>query len=373
MAQKDYYEVLGVGKNASGDELKAAFRKLAREYHPDVNKSPDAEEKFKEINQAYAVLSDSEKRQVYDRYGADGLNGMGGMPDFTTIDFSDILGDLFGFGFGGGGSRRSRNAPRRGADLSMSLNLTFEEAIFGVEKDIEFSRDEACSACHGSGAEPGTNPTRCSTCNGTGEIRNVRQTFLGSMVQVTTCNTCNGTGQVIESPCKVCHGRGLERRHVKKTVSVPGGVDNGTQVRLPGEGQPGINGGPNGNMYLELRVKEHKFFKRRNDNIVLDLNINIAQAALGADVEIPTVDGQMKLNIPSGTQPGKIFTLKNKGVPRLRGNGRGDQLVVVNVEIPVRLTADQRNLMEELAKSMGNDVKPQEKGFLDIVREVLGG
>ena len=373
MAQKDYYEVLGVGRTANADELKSAFRKLAREYHPDVNKSPDAEEKFKEINQAYAVLSDSEKRQVYDRYGADALNNMGGAPDYSTIDFSDIFGDLFGFGFGGGNNKRSRNAPRRGADLSMALNLTFEESIFGADKEVEYTRDEACATCHGTGAEPGTNPSRCSTCNGTGEIRNVRQTFLGSMVQVTTCPACAGSGQVIVNPCKVCRGRGVERRAVKKTVTVPGGVDNGTQVRLPGEGQPGANGGPNGNLYLELHVKEHKFFKRRNDNVVLDLNVNIAQATLGAEVEIPTVEGVTKLSIPSGTQPGKIFVIKGKGVPHLRGSGRGDQLVVVNVEIPTRLTPDQRKLMEELAHSMGNEVKPQQKGFLDALREVLGG
>ena len=373
MAQKDYYEILGVGRSANADELKSAFRKLAREYHPDVNKSPDAEEKFKEINQAYAVLSDSEKRQVYDRYGAEGVSGMGGMPDYTAVDFSDIFGDLFGFGFGGNNNSRTRNAPRRGADLSMAVNLTFEEAIFGADKEIEFTRDELCSTCHGTGAEAGTNPTRCNACNGTGEIRNVRQTFLGSMVQVTTCPTCNGSGQVINSPCKTCRGRGLERRTVKKTVTVPGGVDNGTQVRLPSEGQPGANGGPNGNLYIELHVREHKFFKRRNDNIILDLNINIAQAALGAEVEIPTVDGATKLNIPAGTQPGKIFSIKGKGVPRLRGGGRGDQLVVVNVEIPSRLTPDQRKLMEELAHSMGNEVKPQQKGFLDSLREVLGG
>ncbi len=372
-AKKDFYEILGVGRNATPEELKSAFRKLAREYHPDVNKAPDAEEKFKEINEAYAVLSDSEKRQVYDRYGAEGLNGMGGMPDFNTIDFSDILGDLFGFGFGGGGSRRSRNAPRRGTDLSMTINLTFEEAVFGVEKEIQFSRDESCSTCHGSGAEPGTSPSRCSTCNGSGEVRSVRQTFLGSMVQVTTCPACNGTGQVIASPCKTCRGRGVEHRSVKKTVSVPGGVDNGTQVRLAGEGQPGSNGGPNGNLYIELRVKEHKFFKRRKDDIVLDLNINMAQAVLGAEVEIPTVDGQTKLNIPAGTQPGKIFTIKSKGVPHLRGTGRGDQLVVVNVEIPTRLTGEQRKLMEELAHTMGNEVKPQEKSFMDLFRDVLGG
>ena len=371
MAQRDYYEVLGINRNATADEIKTAFRNLARKYHPDVNKAPDAEPVFKEINEAYGVLSDPEKRAAYDRYGHAGLNGMGGMPDFTTIDFSDIFEEFFGFGMGGGGRRR--NAPRRGADLSYSLGLTFEEAVFGVEKEIDITRDETCSTCKGSGAEPGTSPVRCSTCGGRGEVRQTRQTFLGSMVQVTTCPACNGSGEVISSPCHICRGRGLERRTVKKLVPIPAGVDNGTQIRLSGEGQPGVNGGPHGNLYIEIRVKEHQFFRRKNDDILLDLNINIAQAVLGAEIEVPTIDGNAKLAIPSGTQPGKIFRLKNKGVANVRGGGRGDQMVIINVEVPTRITAEQRELFETLAKTLGTEVRPQEKSFFDILKEVLGG
>uniref|UniRef100_A0A7C4KJ81 Chaperone protein DnaJ n=1 Tax=Anaerolinea thermolimosa TaxID=229919 RepID=A0A7C4KJ81_9CHLR len=368
MAQRDYYEVLGVQRSAGQDEIKSAFRNLARQYHPDVNKSPDAEERFKEINEAYAVLSDPEKRAAYDRYGHAGLNGMGGMPDFSTMDFSDIFEELFGFGMGMG-NRRSRNAPRRGADLNYPISLTFEEAVFGVEKEIEITRDEVCSRCRGTGAEPGTSPRRCPTCGGRGEVRQVRQTILGSMVQVTTCPTCNGAGETIETPCKTCHGRGLERKTVRKTVSIPAGIDNGQQIRLAGEGQPGVNGGPNGNLYLEVQVKPHKFFHRKQDDIWLNLNINIAQAVLGAEVEVPTIDGTARLNIPPGTQPGKVFTIRGKGVPHLRSNGRGDQHVVVNVEVPTRLTAEQRKLFEQLAQTLGSEVKPEEKSFFERLKE----
>lgn len=374
MAQKDYYEILGVQRSATPDELKTAFRNLARQYHPDVNKSPDAEERFKEINEAYAVLSDTDKRAAYDRYGVDGLNGMGGIPNYADIDLSDILEGLFGFGFGGGASsRRSRNAPRRGADLSTVLQLTFEEAIFGTDKEIEITRDETCSACHGSGSEPGSGPTRCATCNGQGEVRTVRQSIFGSMVQVVTCPSCSGKGEVISNPCKTCRGRGLERRNIRKMVTIPAGVDNGTQLRLGGEGQPGVNGGPNGNLYIEMRVANHQFFRRRQNDILLDLNINIAQAVLGAEIEVPTLDGPSRLKIPAGTQPAKVFTLKNKGVPQLRGSGRGDQHVVVSVEIPTKLSAEQRKLFEDLALTLGSEVRPQEKSFMDILKEVLGG
>jgi molecular chaperone DnaJ len=372
MAARDYYEILGVGKNATNDEIKTAFRSMARKYHPDVNKAPDADAVFKEINEAYTVLSDPEKRAAYDRYGHAGLNGMGGMPDFTTVDFSDIFEEFFGFGMGG--SRRARpNAPRRGADISQTITLTFEEAVFGAEKEIEISRDELCSTCRGSGAEPGTSPARCPTCGGRGEVRQTRQTFLGAMVQVTTCPTCNGTGEVINTPCHTCHGRGLEHKTVKKVVSIPAGVDNGIQIRLSGEGHAGVNGGPNGNLYLEIKVKKHEFFRRKDDDILLDLNINIAQAVLGAEVNVPTIDGTAKLSIPPGTQAGKVFRMKGKGVPNVRGGGRGDQLVIVNVDVPSKLTSQQRELFEQLAKTLGTEVRPQEKSFLDLLKEVLGG
>jgi len=375
MTQRDYYEVLGVPKNASNEDLKGAFRKLARQYHPDVNKEADAEERFKELNEAYAVLSDADHRAAYDRFGHAGVKGSGGSQDFTVdfSDFADIFGDLFGFGGFGRTSRRSRNSPRRGADLAYRLDLTFEEAIFGLEKEIEINRDETCLTCNGSGAEPGTTPVRCTSCNGTGEVRQVRQTLLGSMVQVSTCPTCGGEGETIATPCHTCHGRGVERRARRKVVAIPGGVDNGIQIRLAGEGQPGPNGGPNGNLFITINVQPHKFFRRRENDIVLDLDVNIAQATLGADVEIPTVDGKATLKIPPGTQPGKVLRMRGKGVPHLRSNGRGDQLVVVNVDIPTRLSTDQRQLFEQLAASLGSEARPQERSFLDWLKETLGG
>ncbi len=320
------------------------------------------------------MLSDEEKRAAYDRYGHAGVRGASGAPDFSAdFDFADIFGDLFGFGGFGRSSTRSRNAPHRGADLQYRLDLTFEEAVFGIEKEIEITRDETCSTCGGNGAKPGTSPTRCSSCNGTGEVRQVRQTILGSMVQVTTCPTCRGAGETIAAPCPTCQGRGLERRSRRKVVNVPAGVDTGTQIRLAGEGQPGENGGPNGHLYIVVQVKAHKFFRRRDYDILLDLNVNVAQATLGADVDVPTVDGQVKLRIPAGTQPGKILNLKGKGVPKLRSNGRGDQLVVINLEIPTHLNAEQRQLFENLAKSLGSEVHPTERGFLDWLKETLAG
>ena len=371
MSNRDYYDVLGVGRNASDDEIKAAFRKLARQYHPDVNKDPGAEEKFKEINEAYGVLSDREKRARYDRFGREGLGNLGGFHDYT-MDFSDLFEELFGsFGFSTG--RSSRRSPRRGRDLQMQVNLTFEEAVFGVEKEIEFQREEVCSRCNGSGAEPGTSPVRCSTCNGQGEVRQVRQTFLGQMVQTATCPSCNGRGEIISTPCKTCRGSGLERKTVTKKVQIPGGVDHGTQIRLAGEGGPGVYGGPNGNLFLILNVEPHKFFKRRENDIILNIDINVAQATLGAEIEVPTLDGSEKLKIPAGTQPGRVFTIRGKGVPYLRRKERGDQLVIVNVEIPTKLTKEQRELFEKLAQSLGTAVKPKEKGFLDWLNETFGG
>jgi molecular chaperone DnaJ len=374
MAQRDYYEVLGVPRNASAEEIRGAFRKLARQYHPDVSQEPNAEERFKEINEAYAVLSEPDKRAAYDRFGHAGVQNAGGVPDLT-VDFADLFEEFFG-GFGGFGrtaSRRARNAPRRGADLQYNVDLTFEESIFGVDREIEITRDEVCETCSGRGAEPGTNPVRCTTCNGTGEVRQVRQTLLGSMVQVSTCPVCNGQGETISTPCHTCSGRRLVRKTRKKVVSIPQGVDNGNQIRLAGEGQPGENGGPNGNLYLIIRVSSHKYFRRRENDILLDLNINIAQATLGAEVEVPTVDGPTKLKIPAGIQPGKVLRIRGKGVPHLRGNSRGDQMVVVNVEVPKSLTGEQRKLMEQLAESLGSEVSPAERGFLDWLKDTLGG
>src|SRR5512143_3931010 len=360
MSNRDYYEILGVPRTASLDEIKTAFRKLARLYHPDVSKEADAEERFKEINEAYGVLSDPQKRARYDQYGRAGLGEMGGMPDYASMDFSDIFEEILGgFGFGGGGGR-SRKRPHRGRDLQVRADLTFEEAVFGVEKTIEVTRNEVCGTCQGSGAEPGTSPQRCSTCGGRGEVRQVRQTIFGSMMQSGPCPTCGGRGEVINTPCHICHGTGLEKKTVKKAVAIPAGVDNDTQIRLAGEGEPGTFGGPQGSLYILLTVKPHKFFQRRENNILLNLDINVAQAVLGAEVEVPTVDGKEKLKIPPGTQPGKVFTLKARGVPYLRRSGRGDQLVIVNVDIPTKLTKDQRQLFEQLAATLGTTVKPKD-------------
>ncbi len=373
---QDYYETLGVSRDAPDGDIKSAFRRLARQYHPDVSKEPNAEEKFKEINEAYAVLSDPDKRAAYDRFGHAGVQGQGGVPDWTTMDFSDILGDLFGFGgFGGFGrsSSRSRTAPRRGADLQYRVNLDFEEAVFGVEKEIEITRDEPCDTCNGTGAKPGTSPSRCSTCGGNGEVRQQRQTIFGSMVQVTTCPACSGKGEVIVNPCSTCSGRMQIRKTHKKTVSIPAGVDTGTQIRLAGEGQPGVNDGPAGNLYLVIQVRSHRYFKRRDNDILLDLDINVAQATLGDEVDVPTVDGEATLKIPAGTQPGKVLRMRDKGVPFLRSNGRGDQLVIINVAIPKSLNTEQREMFEALGKSLGTEVIPQEMGFFDKFRDVFGG
>jgi molecular chaperone DnaJ len=377
MAKRDYYEVLGVSRDASDEELKSAFRNLARKYHPDVSDSPDAEEKFKEINEAYGVLSDKDKRAAYDRFGHQGVKGPNGGPGFETVDFSDfadIFGDMFGFGgFANRGRSASRTAPRRGADLQYQVAISFKEAVFGAEKEIDITKDETCPTCSGSGAKPGTSLKTCPECQGRGEIRQTRQTLLGAMVQVTTCPTCNGKGKIIDTPCSSCQGKGRVRNTRRKKITIPAGVDDGTRIRLAGEGQTGENNGPPGDLYLLVRVKPHKYFRRRDNDILLDLNINIAQATLGAEVKVPTVDGDVMLKIPAGTQPGKIIRMRGRGVPYLRSNSRGDQLVIVNVTIPKRLDGEERELFEKLAAKMDSKVLPQEQGFLDRLKNVLGG
>jgi molecular chaperone DnaJ len=377
MDKRDYYEVLGVSRNASDDELKSAFRNLARKYHPDVSDASDAEEKFKEINEAYGVLSDADKRAAYDRFGHQGVRGPNGGPGFETVDFSDfadIFGDMFGFGgFGGRSRQTSRTAPRRGADLQHQVAISFKDAVFGVDKEIDITKDERCDTCGGDGAKPGTTPKTCSECQGRGEVRVTRQTLLGSMVQVTTCPVCQGRGKVIESHCPTCSGRGKVRKTRRKKVSIPAGVDDGTRIRLAGEGQPGENNGPPGDLYLLVRVRPHKYFRRRDNDILLDLNVNVAQATLGAEVKVPTVDGDVKLKIPAGTQPGKIIRMRGKGVPHLRSNSRGDQLVIVNVTIPSKLDGEERELFEKLAEKMDSKVLPQESGFFERLKNVLGG
>ncbi len=370
---RDYYEILGVARNASQEEIKSAFRRLARKYHPDVSSEPDAEERFKELNEAYAVLSDPQKRAAYDRFGHAGVGGAGGAANFDFGDVADLFAEIFGFGdFARAWSHAGRQRPRRGRDLQVTLTLTFEEAVFGTEKEVHYSRREVCSACGGSGAAPGTRPQTCPTCHGSGRVRQTRTTFFGTMVQETVCPTCGGRGEVVAQACPTCRGQGVVTQQVRRVVEIPPGVDTGTQIRIAGQGDVGENGGPPGDLYVKLRVKPHKFFHRKGDDIILHLNINIAQAALGAEVPVPTVDGTETLRIPAGTQPGATFRLRGKGVPRLQRTGRGDQIVVVNVEIPTHLTAAQRHLLEELAESLGTEVKPQARGgFWEKVKDLL--
>lgn len=367
---RDYYEILGVPRDASEQEIKKAYRRLARQYHPDVNKSPEAEARFKEINEAYQVLSDLEKRAAYDRFGRAGLSGMGGFNDFGFGGMDDLLESLFG-GFGRRAS--ARRGPVRGENIQVTLTLDFEEAAFGCEKEIEVTRLETCSHCQGSGAEPGTQPIRCPQCNGTGEVRRVQQSFLGSFVSVNTCPRCGGTGEVVVTPCAVCRGTKRVSATRKLAVEIPPGVTDGTQIRLAGEGQPGLRGGPPGNLYVVLSVREHPYFKRRGDDIYLQLNINVAQAALGDKVRVPTLDGEAELSIPPGTQTGQTFRLRGKGVPHLRQNGRGDQYVVVQVVVPTHLTPEQRDLFMKLSRTLGREVVPQnEKTLWERVWEAIG-
>jgi molecular chaperone DnaJ len=367
-AKTDYYEILGVSRSASDAEIKRAYHRLARQYHPDLNKEPAAEERFKEINEAYEVLGDRRKRADYDRWGHVGARG-GFATDFGGFGFGDIFEDLFGFG---GMRTAARRAPQRGTDLRYNLTLTFEEAAFGCEKEIEVTRLDTCAVCRGTGAEPGTEPIRCPQCNGTGEVRRVRQSVFGSFVNVTTCGRCGGEGEVVSTPCSKC--RGQKRVRATKTIAIkaPPGVDNGTQIRLSEEGEAGARGGMPGNLYVVISVRKHPYFKRQNSDIFLELPINVAQAALGDETEVPTLDGTEKLTIPAGTQTGETFRLRNKGVPYLRGEGRGDQLVTVYVVTPNKLTPQQRELFEQLSKTMGKEVIPQgEKGFFDRLKDVL--
>lgn len=377
---RDYYEILGVPRTASKDDLKQAFRRLARQYHPDVSEAPDAEDRFKEINEAYQVLSDDNKRAAYDRFGHAGVSGMpgggfnGGFPDIEDI-LGEIFGGFGGFGFGGG---RRRRGPAPGRDLRHDLRIDFQQAVFGTEVDIDVQRREKCDVCGGSGAKPGTTPRRCPDCNGTGQARRVQQTFL-NLVTVTDCPRCRGKGEIIDSPCQKCNGQGTATVTRTLKLKVPPGVDEGTSIRLSGEGEPSPNGGPSGDLYVVLQVTPHEFFKRRNSDIILEIPINVAQAALGDVIKIPTVDGDHEITIPAGTQSGKVIRLRGKGVPRLRADattaGRGDQLVIISVEIPSKLTKEQRDLFEKLGRTMGSEVMPQKagRGILDRVADFFSG
>ncbi|MBI4759268.1 MAG: molecular chaperone DnaJ [Chloroflexi bacterium] len=368
--KRDYYEVLGVSRGASEDDVKKAFRRLARQYHPDVSKAADAEDRFKEINEAYEVLSDPDKRSTYDRFGHAGLEGRLGGGAYSP--FGDIT-DIFESFFGGMAGTATRRGPQRGADLRYNLTITFEEAVFGCEKDIEVPRWQTCGTCRGSGSEPGTQPARCPLCNGTGEVRRVQRSIFGQFVNVTICDRCQGEGRVITSPCPECRGRRQVRVTKKIRVTVPAGVDDGNQMRLTGEGELGTWGGPPGNLYVVLSIKKHRLFRREGNDILYDLKLNFAQAALGDEVAVPTVDGPVKLSIPPGTQHGTVFFLREKGVPYVHSSRRGDQRVHVQVVTPTELTEEQRRLFAELAKTFGHEVVPQdERGFFDKVKDAFG-
>jgi molecular chaperone DnaJ len=360
--KQDYYDVLGVGRNASPDELKKAFRRLAMQYHPDRNKEPGAEARFKEVNEAYEVLSDPERRSLYDRFGHAAAQGgqEGFARGFDGFGFGG-LGDIFDAFFGGANARTQRG-PARGADVRRSTTISFEEAVFGVEKEIEVQTAEICSVCNGLRAEPGTEPERCPQCNGSGEVRRVQQSIFGQFVNVAACDRCRGEGRIVAHPCKNCRGVGREKRKRKLSVKIPGGVDNGSQMRLTGEGEIGNHGGPRGNLYLQINVKPHEIFRREDDDLLLDLELNFAQVALGDEVAVPTIDGEPhELRVPAGTQTGEMFVVRGKGVPHLRGGGRGDMIVRASVITP-----------KHLAESMGTHVKPQEGGFMGKIKDALG-
>jgi len=345
---RDYYKILGVPRNASDEEIKRAFRKLAFKYHPDHNREPDAEDKFKEINEAYEVLSSAEKRASYDRFGRVATSDLFG---FEDIGFGG-LGDIFDAFFGATTTRAQRRSPQKGADLRANLTLSFEEAIFGASKELETWRIENCSICHGVGSQPGTNPQKCPNCNGNGEVRRVQQSLFGRFVHTATCPHCKGEGTVISNPCRQCKGSGKERVKRKLTVTVPAGIDESYQMRLSHEGNAGQYGGSPGDVYINFSVKPHKFFVRKDYDIFYELAINFAQAALGENVEVPALDGKVTVKIPSGTQTGKTFRIKGKGVPHLHGRGKGDQLVVVRVVTPQSMDDDQRQLFEKLARTL---------------------
>ena len=377
--KRDYYEVLGVSKGASDDEIKKAYRKLAKKYHPDMNPGDKgAEAKFKEVNEAYSILSDSEKRARYDQFGHAGVDpnygaggpggGFGGF-DMGDIDLGDIFGSFFGGGFGGfGGSASSRrNGPQKGESLRASLTISFEEAAFGCEKEINLNRTEECEACHGSGAEPGTTAETCPDCRGTGVVRVQQRTGGFAFSSTAPCSRCRGTGKIIHTPCKACGGSGSVKKSKRVTVSIPAGIDDGQAISLRGQGNAGKNGGPAGDLIVAVHVKPHPQFHRDGTTVLYEQPVTFYQAVMGAELEIPTIDGRVKYNLPAGTQTGTTFRLRGKGIPELRGRGRGDQYVTVRVQVPTSLNGEQKEALRAFAEAMGEDV-PEEsglKGFFD--------
>jgi len=372
--KRDYYEVLGVSRGASAEEMKKAYRKLAMQYHPDRNQGDkQAEERFKEIGEAYAVLSDPEKRQRYDAFGHAGDQ----MPDFGGFSFESAF-DLFDMFFGGGrggGRGRSRTGPQRGSDLRMNLEITFEEAVHGATRTIEVPRADTCPECSGSGSEPGHSPVTCPQCNGTGQVRRAVQSIFGQVVNVTACSRCHGEGRIVEHPCPRCRGAGRVESRKTLEVSVPAGVDEDMQVRVAGEGEAGPRGGPSGDLYLAFRIKPHAHLERRGLDVIYELPVTIPQAVLGDRITVPTVDGEHTVELQAGTQNGKVIKISGFGVPHVRTGRRGDQLCVVRVVVPSHLDGHERRLYEELGSLGGREGRPAEvrKGFFDHLRDALRG
>jgi len=379
MGKRDYYEVLGVDRGASEAEIKKAYRRLARQYHPDMNpdNKEEAEQKFKEIHEAYEVLSNPEKRRQYDQFGhaafdmgaGAGPGGFGGFGGFDFGGFDDIF-DVF---FGGSPFGRRRGGPQRGADLEMSIEVSFEEAAFGVEREVSIYRWEDCKECGGSGAAPGTEPVTCHKCGGTGQVRVTQRIAFGQFSTVTTCDSCHGTGKTIENPCKTCSGKGKVRRLRKVRIKVPAGVDTGSVLRLAGEGELGIAGGPPGDLLVNIRVRPHKVFKRERDNVIMELPISFIQAALGDEIEIPTLEGKTTLKVPEGTQPGAVFYLRGKGIPHLQGYGRGDQIVKIKVLIPTKLSERQKEMLRKFDATVKADQYQEKKGFFKKMKDAFMG
>lgn len=382
--KRDYYEVLGVDKSATDEELKKAYRKLAKKYHPDANpdNKAEAEAKFKEVNEAYEVLSDSQKRKMYDQFGTADPQGFGGgqgpfgqggyysysgsgfdgFGDFG--DLGDIFSSFFGGGFGSRSSSRRQNGPKKGADLNMNIEITFEESFLGVEKEVVITRREECGTCHGTGAKPGTNPIKCPECNGTGQVRQVQNTILGQMQTTRTCGSCHGTGEIIKEPCDICKGKGTVRKQPKIKVKIPAGIDDGQTVVLRGEGEPGQKGGPKGDLYITVRVRKHSIFTRKGNNVLCDIPITITQATLGAELEIPMVDGTVeKYKIPEATQTGTKYAIRNKGFKHVNSNTQGDFVFTVIVQTPKKLSKEQRDLLMQLAKTMNEQPPVKKRGI----------
>lgn len=367
--KRDYYEVLGISKGASDDEIKKAYKKMARKYHPDLNPGDkEAEEKFKEVNEAYEVLSDPNKKARYDQYGHAGVDpnfGAGGAGFDGSFDFGD-LGDIFGSFFGGGfggGRRTNPNAPQRGESIRMSLAISFEEAAFGCEKEVSVDRMEQCGTCHGSGCAPGTTPEICPDCHGTGQVQVRRQTPMGVFATSSPCSRCGGKGKIIHQPCKDCHGTGAVRQRRTIQASIPAGIDNGQTISIRGQGHAGVNGGPAGDLLITITVRPHELFRREGTSVLCEAPITFAQAVLGAELEIPTIDGKVKYTLPEGTQSGTTFRLKGKGIPSINGRGRGDQYVTVYIETPRNLNKEQKEALKKFAESVGDNNYEERKKF----------